>query len=176
MGAALPYDNSNNRCSAAGAGEIDTLAPVITLDNLGTINNDTPTISGTSSEPAGTIITVILTDSSGVDTELSASVDGSGGWSVQSPVLVDGDYSVSASVTDEAGNSSQQTDDFILNTNAPSITINAIGETNDTTPTINGTNVLTYLRNTCIILVIQLTPNVFLSHHFTVCILWRSHV
>ncbi|MEH6393594.1 beta strand repeat-containing protein [Pseudoalteromonas sp.] len=133
-------DAAGNTGSATGAGEIDTLAPVITLDNLGTINNDTPTISGTSSEPAGTVITVTLTDSSGVDTELSASVDGSGDWSVQSPALADGDYSITASVTDEAGNSSQQTDDFILNTNAPSITINAIGETNDTTPTINGTS------------------------------------
>ncbi|MDN3381040.1 Ig-like domain-containing protein, partial [Pseudoalteromonas sp. APC 3893] len=97
-------------------------------------------ISGTSSEPVGTVITVTLTDSSGVETELSASVDGNGDWSVTSPVLADGDYSVSVSVTDEAGNTSQQTDDFILNTNAPSITINAIGETNDTTPTINGTS------------------------------------
>ncbi|MDN3389459.1 Ig-like domain-containing protein, partial [Pseudoalteromonas sp. APC 4017] len=65
-------DAAGNIGSAAGAGEIDTLAPVITLDNLGTINNDTPTISGTSSEPAGTVITVTLTDSSGVETELSA--------------------------------------------------------------------------------------------------------
>ncbi|MDN3381052.1 Ig-like domain-containing protein, partial [Pseudoalteromonas sp. APC 3893] len=78
-------DAAGNIGSAAGAGEIDTLAPVITLDNLGTINNDTPTISGTSSEPAGTVITVTLTDSSGVETELSASVDGNGDWSVTSP-------------------------------------------------------------------------------------------
>ncbi|MDN3389419.1 Ig-like domain-containing protein, partial [Pseudoalteromonas sp. APC 4017] len=132
-------DAAGNTGSAAGVGEIDTLAPELTITHLGTVNDDTPTISGTSSEPAGTVITVTLTDSSGVETELSASVDDNGDWSVQSPTLADSDYSVSASVTDEAGNTTTADNSFTLNTNAPSISIDTIADTNDTTPTITGT-------------------------------------
>ncbi|MFY8329166.1 beta strand repeat-containing protein, partial [Pseudoalteromonas sp. ZZD1] len=132
-------DAAGNTGSAAGVGEIDTLAPELTITHLGTVNDDTPTISGMSSEPAGTVITVTLTDSSGVETELSASVDDNGDWSVQSPALADSDYSVSASVTDEAGNTTTADNSFTLNTNAPSISIDTIADTNDTTPTITGT-------------------------------------
>ncbi|MBB1336023.1 beta strand repeat-containing protein, partial [Pseudoalteromonas sp. SR41-6] len=133
-------DAAGNTGSDTGTGSVDTLDPLISINNLGAINDDTPTLSGTSSEPQGTVITLTVTDSGGTVTALSATVDANGEWAVTSPVLGDDDYTVVASVSDVAGNSNSATDTFTLNTLAPSITINAIGETNDTTPTINGTS------------------------------------
>ncbi|MBB1336063.1 Ig-like domain-containing protein, partial [Pseudoalteromonas sp. SR41-6] len=133
-------DAAGNTGSDTGTGSVDTLDPLISINNLGAINDDTPTLSGTSSEPQGTVISLTVTDSGGIITTLSATVDANGEWAVTSPVLGDDDYTVVASVSDAAGNSNSATDTFTLNTLAPSITINAIGETNDTTPTINGSS------------------------------------
>ncbi|MDI4654763.1 Ig-like domain-containing protein, partial [Pseudoalteromonas shioyasakiensis] len=132
-------DAAGNTGSDTGSGAIDTIAPIITINNLGTINTATPTISGTSSEPAGTVISLVLTDTGGDEISLTATVDGAGNWSVTSSLLANDDYSVVATVEDAAGNSASATENFTLNTSAPSISIDAIGQTNDTTPTISGT-------------------------------------
>ena len=53
--------------------------------------------------------------------------------------LVEGSYSVNATVTDTAGNTGSATDRGAIDTTAPVITVDAPAITNDTTPTITGT-------------------------------------
>ena len=43
-----------------------------------------------------------------------------------------------AVASDKAGNTAQDTEDFIVDLSGPTITIDPIDETNDTTPTISG--------------------------------------
>ena len=132
-------DGAGNVGTDSGTGRIDTTPPLLTINNLGTVNTDTPTISGTSSEPAGTVISLVVTDSSGNTLNLSAVVDGNGDWSVTSPSLTNDNYTVVATVEDAAGNTATASESFTLDTSAPSIAIDVIGETNDPTPTITGT-------------------------------------
>ncbi|MDO6547990.1 Ig-like domain-containing protein [Pseudoalteromonas carrageenovora] len=133
-------DDADNTGSDSASSFVDTQAPNITIDALGTINNSTPTISGTSNEVEGTTITVTITDGDSVDT-YTTTVAANGGWSfdVTTP-LTDGQVTVSASITDTAGNTSSAEATATLNTNAPTININTIVDTNDQTPTLSGTS------------------------------------
>ena len=132
-------DDAGNIGTASGTGNIDTVAPAISINSLGTVNTNTPTISGTSTEPQGTQISLIVTDSNNVDVSLTAVVDSNGDWSVTSMVLADDDYTVVATVVDPAGNTASASSDFTVNISAPSMSVDAIADTNDTTPTITGT-------------------------------------
>ena len=132
-------DDAGNIGTASGTGNIDTVAPAISINSLGTVNTNTPTISGTSTEPQGTQISLIVTDSNNVDVSLTAVVDSNGDWSVTSMVLADDDYTVVATVADPAGNTASASSDFTVNISAPSMSVDAIADTNDTTPTITGT-------------------------------------
>ncbi|NUJ40773.1 retention module-containing protein, partial [Pseudoalteromonas sp. 0303] len=131
---------SGNQTQITQNGVVDLTAPIITIDNLGTVNDTTPTISGQTNEPAGSIVTVVVSD--GINSyEFSATVNADGSWSGDVPAeLEDGNINVTASITDAAGNQAQTTGTFILNSAAPSIAIDAINETNDITPTLSGTS------------------------------------
>uniref|UniRef100_UPI002494EA41 Ig-like domain-containing protein n=1 Tax=Pseudoalteromonas arctica TaxID=394751 RepID=UPI002494EA41 len=156
-------DDAGNQGVDTGSSFIDTQAPSITINALGTINNSTPTISGTSNEPENTSITVTVTD--GDSTETYTTVVGAGGaWTVDiTDALTDGEVTVSASVTDAAGNESVANSTAMLNTNAPTININTIADTNDQTPAISGTS--SAADNTEITVVITDVNNV--SHTVT---------
>ncbi|WP_404338825.1 retention module-containing protein [Pseudoalteromonas mariniglutinosa] len=133
-------DAGGNTSSVSSIGSIDTLAPTLTLASLGTIYNSTPTISGTSNETAGSTVTITVSDDSNSYT-FSATVLADGSWSATVPnALIDGSLDIVASISDAAGNSTSVSDTAILNTNAANITINEIGETNDTTPLLSGTS------------------------------------
>ncbi|CAM2730924.1 Ig-like domain-containing protein [Pseudoalteromonas atlantica] len=133
-------DDANNTGSATGTGLVDTQAPTITIDALGTINSSTPSISGTSNEVEGTTINVTITDGDSTDT-YTTTVGAGGAWSVDvTTPLTDGQVTVSASITDTAGNSSEANATATLNTNAPTININTIVDTNDQTPTLSGSS------------------------------------
>ncbi|MCF2916823.1 Ig-like domain-containing protein [Pseudoalteromonas sp. Cn5-37] len=133
-------DAAGNVGTDTGSGSIDTLPPSLAIDSLGTINDDTPTISGTSNEPAGSVVNLSVSDGTNTYT-FTATVLGDGTWSADVPSpLNNGSISIDASITDAAGNETTANDTAVLDTTAPSITINVIGETNDTTPTINGTS------------------------------------
>ncbi|WP_272819756.1 Ig-like domain-containing protein [Pseudoalteromonas mariniglutinosa] len=127
--------------SATTTGEIDTITPVVTVNAIGTINLATPTITGSSDEPVGTVINVTVTDSSQVYS-YTTEVLADGSWVVDVPdSLADGVISVVASVTDLAGNIGVSLSATgVLNTSAPSIGITPLAATNDTTPTISGTS------------------------------------
>ncbi|MEX0429736.1 Ig-like domain-containing protein, partial [Nocardioides sp. DS6] len=116
-------------------------APVITgpADDT-TVADSTPTITGTGE--AGDTVTV--TDQDGT-TLCTTTVGPDGTWSCDSEVeLADGDHTLTATQTDEAGNTSPASDpiDITVDTSedAPTISTPESGSsTNDNTPTISGT-------------------------------------
>ena len=83
-------------------------------------------VSGTSNQPDGTRITVTLNGIS-----YAATTDASGNWSVTVPAanvsaLGEASYSVTASVTDTAGNSANTSHSVLVDSALPQVTINAV--------------------------------------------------
>ena len=133
-------DAAGNESTANSSGNVDTITPVVTVDALGLGNDSTPTVSGTSTEPAGTVINIVITDSNGDEHPITATVDANGDWQATSPELPDGSYSVQASITDDAGNTGGATQSGTLDTLAPTLTLDTVGAINNSTPTISGTS------------------------------------
>ncbi len=142
-------DPAGNSASATddngGAGnEIDTTPPAITVDAPDLTNDATPTITGTTDVADGTTVNLVVTDANGVTQTFTATATG-GTYTADVPSdLPDGDYEVTATVTDPAGNSASATDDNggagnEIDTTPPAITVDAPDLTNDATPTITGT-------------------------------------
>ena len=117
---------------------IDTVAPVVTIDTLtdSAIQNVliTGTVSGISS---GDTVTITVTDSAGQVQVIATQVDDQGNWSITTEALAEGLYTVVASAVDEAGNEGSDSENGLVDLTAPVISIDTIGETNDTTPTIS---------------------------------------
>ncbi|HBB9694733.1 TPA: Ig-like domain-containing protein [Escherichia coli] len=83
-------------------------------------------ISGTSNQPAGTTITVTLNGQN-----YSATTDAAGNWSTTVPAsavgaLGEASYTVTANVTDSAGNSNSASHNVQVNTALPGVTINPV--------------------------------------------------
>ncbi|WP_200910109.1 Ig-like domain-containing protein, partial [Pseudoalteromonas sp. P1-13-1a] len=98
-------DGLGNIGSASETGEIDLTPPSLVITDNGVSNDTTPTISGTSDAPQGSEVTIVVTDNAGVQQTITATVGASGTWSVPvTTVLAEGSYTVSASVSDAAGN------------------------------------------------------------------------
>ncbi|TMN67870.1 hypothetical protein CWB85_19070, partial [Pseudoalteromonas sp. S1727] len=96
-------DAANNSGTAQGNGTVDTLDPTLTLDGLGTFNDNTPIISGSSDEIGATVTVNVSDDSNSY--QLSAVVQADGSWSVQIiDALDDGAITITANVSDAAGN------------------------------------------------------------------------
>gem|GEM_PF-499719 len=133
-------DAAGNESTANSSGNVDTITPIVTVDALGLGNDSTPVISGTSTEPEGTVVNIVITDSNGDEHPITAIVDANGDWQATSPELPDGSYTVQASITDDAGNTGGATQTGNLDTLAPTLTLDTVGATNDSTPTISGTS------------------------------------
>ncbi|MEM5531699.1 Ig-like domain-containing protein, partial [Pseudoalteromonas arctica] len=133
-------DAAGNDTTASSSGNVDTITPVVTVDALGLGNDSTPVISGTSTEPEGTVVNIVITDSNGDEIPITATVDASGNWQATSPELPDGSYTVQASITDDAGNTGGAVQSGTLDTLAPTLTLDTVGATNNSTPTISGTS------------------------------------
>ncbi|MFM4981248.1 retention module-containing protein [Aeromonas caviae] len=119
---------------------VDLTAPVITVSAPDNTNDRTPTLTGTTDAPAGSTVTLVVTDANGNQQTLTATVQPDGSFSVDvTTPLAEGGYQVTASVTDPAGNTGTATDDGSVDTTAPIVTVNAPDNTNDSTPTITGT-------------------------------------
>ncbi|EMF5622685.1 Ig-like domain-containing protein [Enterobacter hormaechei] len=126
-------DKAGNSTSATHAFDVSLTAPVITINTLAVddVINATEKgldllISGTSNQPDGTRITVTLNGIS-----YAATTDASGNWSVTLPaanvsVLGEASYSVTASVTDTAGNSANTSHSVLVDSALPQVTINAV--------------------------------------------------
>ncbi|MDO6568483.1 Ig-like domain-containing protein, partial [Alteromonas sp. 1_MG-2023] len=137
---ATATDTSGNTASTTeSGGTVDTTAPQITLDEQGTGNDATPTLSGTSDLPQGSIITLTVTDSAGDIQTINALVNADGSFSIDAPeALAEGDYSVTATAQDEAGNQASATENGSIDTNAPALSLNPLTESNDNSPVISG--------------------------------------
>ena len=118
----------------------DLTAPIITVSAPDNTNDRTPTLTGTTDAPAGSTVTLVVTDANGNQQTLVTTVNPDGSFSVDvGTPLAEGGYQVTASVTDPAGNTGTGSDDGSVDTTAPSVTVNAPDNTSDSTPTITGT-------------------------------------
>ncbi|RNE72345.1 type I secretion C-terminal target domain-containing protein [Vibrio cholerae] len=132
-------DPAGNTGTASDKGSVDVTAPVITVYAPDNTNDTTPTITGTTDAPAGSIVTLLVTDTDGNEQTLTATVQPDGSYSVDvTTPLAEGNYKVDASVTDTAGNTGTASDKGSVDVTAPVITVDAPDNTNDTTPTITG--------------------------------------
>ncbi|MFY7246789.1 Ig-like domain-containing protein [Enterobacter cloacae complex sp. JNL001] len=126
-------DKAGNSTSATHAFDVSLTAPVIAINTLAvddvinaTEKGQDLLISGTSNQPDGTRITVTLNGIS-----YAATTDASGNWSVTVPAanvsaLGEACYSVTASVTDTAGNSANTSHSVLVDSALPQVTINAV--------------------------------------------------
>ncbi len=131
-------DLAGNPGSASKGVTVDTTAPVISFNTVAgddVINNVEHTqaqiISGTATGAvAGDRLVVTIAGQQYV-----TSTDASGNWSVGVPAsvisgLADGTVTISATITDSAGNSSTQTHNVQVNTAAVSLSVSTIGGDN----------------------------------------------
>ncbi|WP_421314487.1 retention module-containing protein, partial [Aeromonas veronii] len=110
--------NGEPPLGAAGEDEVFDLTPpaisVVAPDNT---NDTTPTLTGTTDAPAGSTVTLLVTDANGNQQTLTAIVTPSGTFTVDVVTpLVEGFYTVTATVTDPAGNTGSATDSGSVDT------------------------------------------------------------
>ena len=143
---ATATDAAGNTTVVTNTVTIDTAPPAVALVTPidgNSINDTTPTVSGTAE--AGATITATITDSNGNVVEtLMATADANGDWSVDATTMLpEGDYSVSVTATDSAGNTAMGgPNNFTVDTTAPALAISTpadMGAVNDDTPTVSGT-------------------------------------
>jgi hypothetical protein len=115
----------------------DLTAPVVTIDGgaARATNDPTPTISGTTDEPAGGLVTVTVGDQT-----LTTMVGAGGAWAVGATALTSGPHDVVATSSDASQNTGTATQVLTVDVTAPVVTITGgdASATNDTTPTISG--------------------------------------
>ena len=117
-----------------------TVAPTLTVDAPALSNDSTPTITGSTNLPAGATITLTVTDALGAVQTFTATVQAGGTYSADVPgALAEGALTVVATAIDGAGNAASANDNGVIDTLAPTLTVDAPALSNDTTPTITGT-------------------------------------
>ncbi len=128
---------NGNSASAGREYSVDATAPTVTINTLATDDilnaaeaKSDLTVSGSSSAEAGQTVTVSL---NGKDYTTTVSADGS--WTLNVPAadvaaLTDGSVTVTASVSDKAGNTGTGTHNVTVDTGLPSVAFNAISDDN----------------------------------------------
>ena len=128
-------DKAGNSGQTTHTLTVDTVAPTVTISTVADddiVNNAEQlagqTISGTTTAEQGQTVTVSFNGHS-----YQATVGADGSWSVFVPGrdflgLSDGDYTITASVSDKAGNPGSATHDVTLNGDVPTITINTFAQ------------------------------------------------
>jgi len=128
-------DKAGNNGQTTHTLTVDTVAPTVTISTVADddiVNNAEQlagqTISGTTTAEQGQTVTVSFNGHS-----YQATVAANGTWSVFVPGrdflgLSDGDYTITASVNDKAGNPGSATHDVTLNGDVPTITINTFAQ------------------------------------------------
>ncbi|WP_410053841.1 MULTISPECIES: Ig-like domain-containing protein [Enterobacter] len=124
---------NGNSASAGREYSVDATAPTITINTLATDDilnaaeaKSDLTVSGTSTAEAGQTVTVSL---NGKDYTTTVSADGS--WTLNVPAadlagLTDGSVTVTASVSDKAGNPASVDHNLTVDVTVPAVTINTI--------------------------------------------------
>ncbi|TXC65689.1 DUF4175 domain-containing protein [Piscinibacter aquaticus] len=137
---ATATDTAGNAATANDSGILDLTAPTITVDAPALTNSLVPTVTGNTNLPAGSTVSLLITDAGGVQQTVTATVAPGGTFSAQVPApLAEGSFTVVATVTDGAGNSANAVGNGVVDVTAPSLTVDAPALTNDATPTIAGT-------------------------------------
>ena len=119
---AVVIDPAQNQAVAQDRGSVDTTAPVITVDAPDGVSTDnTPLIKGhVEGVPAGSTVTLVVTDAQGASQTVTTQTDEVGDYRVDVPKeLADGKYTVEASVRDKAGNIGRSSDSGVIDTVAP---------------------------------------------------------
>ncbi|WP_211248641.1 BapA/Bap/LapF family prefix-like domain-containing protein, partial [Paenirhodobacter enshiensis] len=130
-GAAIISSDDNG-----GKHDTDTTPPKVTVDTPALTDDRTPTITGTTDATPGSTVTIVVTGSDGSTQTLTATVGKDGTYTVDVPkALPEGDYTVTASVTDPAGNTGTANDTGVVDITPPAITVDAPALTDDRTPT-----------------------------------------
>ncbi|HDV7175412.1 Ig-like domain-containing protein [Escherichia coli] len=126
-------DIAGNSDDASRTVTVNLTAPTIDINTIASddVINATEKsadlqITGTSNQPAGTTITVTLNGQN-----YTATTDSSGNWSATVPAsavsaLGEASYTVTANVTDSAGNSNSASHNVLVNSALPAVTINAV--------------------------------------------------
>ncbi len=126
-------DAAGNSDDASRTVTVNLTAPTIGINTIASddVINATEKgadlqITGTSNQPAGTTITVTLNGQN-----YTATTDASGNWSTTVPAsavsaLGEANYTVTANVTDSAGNSNSASHNVLVNSALPAVTINAV--------------------------------------------------
>ena len=96
------------------------MPPVVSLNGGPSVTTDdpTPTIAGPPSAAAGTIVHVTVGSLA-----LTALVQPEATWNVRTAPLTDGTRTVTATVADPAGNKGTATQQLIIDTHPPALTI-----------------------------------------------------
>ncbi|MGC0108132.1 Ig-like domain-containing protein, partial [Enterobacter hormaechei] len=128
-------DKAGNNGQTTHTLTVDTVAPAVTISTVADddiVNNAEQlagqTISGTTTAEQGQTVTVSFNGNS-----YQATVAANGSWSVFVPGrdflgLSDGDYTITATVSDKAGNPGSATHDVTLNGDVPTIAINTFAQ------------------------------------------------
>ncbi|MFV9129559.1 Ig-like domain-containing protein, partial [Enterobacter hormaechei] len=128
-------DKAGNSGQTTHTLTVDTIAPAVTISTVADddiVNNAEQlagqTISGTTTAEQGQTVTVSFNGHS-----YQATVAANGSWSVFVPGrdflgLSDGDYTITATVSDKAGNPGSATHDVTLNGDVPTIAINTFAQ------------------------------------------------
>ncbi len=130
-------DGQGNTVSASDPFIIDALLPTVSIADISTSADSTPTFSGTSANTDGDLTLTV----NGKDYTVTPAPDGS--WSFTLPAedaLADGDYTATIAGSDAQGNDSTDSDSFVIDALAPSLTIADITTSGDSTPTFSGTS------------------------------------
>ncbi|MBB1461688.1 Ig-like domain-containing protein, partial [Pseudoalteromonas sp. SG41-8] len=110
----------NTASDTENGGVIDTTAPSVTIDAPALTNDNTPVVTGTS-DLASSDIAITFTDANGSHT-VTVQTNASGNWSAEATQpLVDGAYTVTASITDAAGNTGSASDNGVVDTIPPEL-------------------------------------------------------
>lgn len=126
---------------------VDTTMPVVPTVVAQTVGSALPTLQGTATLQAGETLAVVVNGVTYTVGDGGLVVDSSGDWLLTIPAgdeLVDGEYGVSVTVTDSAGNRSVDLGDaeLVVDTTAPTTPVVSLLTTNDTTPVLVGTATL----------------------------------
>ncbi len=137
-------DSASNVATDSQTLTVDTILPAVTINpGMTDVSNDpTPTISGTTDVAPGAGVNVSVTI--GGQAPTLALVQSNGTWNTTAATSVPaGDVTVTATVSDPAGNVGSASQTLTIDLTAPVVTITggASNSSADATPTISGTSV-----------------------------------
>ncbi|MDN2665059.1 Ig-like domain-containing protein, partial [Psychromonas sp. 14N.309.X.WAT.B.A12] len=126
-------DEAGHSDSATTTIEIDTTAPVVSVDSIIT-NDTTPAITGTIDDPTAAVVVTVN------DIEYTATNNANGTWTLADntlPALDDGETIITVTASDAAGNSATNTGTVEVDTTGLNVSIDAL-VTNETSPALSG--------------------------------------